>query len=340
MSPVFLGLSLLLLAGAMNGSFTLPMKFTRGWAWENTWLAWTLFALVAYPGLLTLLTVPHLGQVYSGNLRALVFVAVCGACWGASQVFLGLAVEAIGMALSLSVILGLSAAVGSLVPLLTLHAEKIFTLGGGIFLLGILLVLAGVGLGALAGRSREAASQERPAGGRKKASLLRGLGYCLISGIGSALVNFGLAFGGPLIAAAKAAGATATAAPNGVWLPLMLAGAVPNSLYSLVLMRRHRTAFRFREPGTGHYWGLAAIMAVCWFGSTVLYGVAAVHLGDLGPVLGWPLYMSLIVMTATLLGVATGEWKHAGRRPLHLMFASVGVLVAAIFVLSLASRWT
>ena len=45
MQNAVLGLILLIIAGGMNGSFTLPMKYTRRWAWENTWLAWTIFAL-------------------------------------------------------------------------------------------------------------------------------------------------------------------------------------------------------------------------------------------------------------------------------------------------------
>ena len=44
-----LGLFLLFVAGAMNGSFTLPMKFTRNWAWENTWLAWTILPWQFFP---------------------------------------------------------------------------------------------------------------------------------------------------------------------------------------------------------------------------------------------------------------------------------------------------
>ena len=81
-----LGLFLLFVAGAMNGSFTLPMKFTRNWAWENTWLAWTIFALAVFPVVLTLLTVPALGQVYAhtGPGPALL-AAACGAGWGISQ---------------------------------------------------------------------------------------------------------------------------------------------------------------------------------------------------------------------------------------------------------------
>ena len=31
----------ILVAGIMNGSFAVPMKWTRHWAWENIWLAWS-----------------------------------------------------------------------------------------------------------------------------------------------------------------------------------------------------------------------------------------------------------------------------------------------------------
>jgi hypothetical protein len=33
-------LTLILLAGGMNGSFAAPMKRVRGWEWEHTWLVW------------------------------------------------------------------------------------------------------------------------------------------------------------------------------------------------------------------------------------------------------------------------------------------------------------
>lgn len=336
MSPVFLGLLLLVLAGAMNGSFTLPMKFTRKWAWENTWLAWTIFALCIFPPLLTLSTVPQLGQVYAQvGATAILIPAACGAGWGVSQVFFGLAVDAVGIALAFSVILGTAAAVGSLIPLIDQHREKIFTSGGLLVLLGVALVLAGVAVCAVAGRKREAALGQGPAG---KPSVVKGLIFCLISGLGSALVNFGLAYGGPVISAARTAGAAPLWAPNAVWLPLMCAGGVPNLIYCIYLARKNRTGSKFGIPGTAPYWALAAVMAFFWFGSTVLYGVATVELGDLGTVLGWPLFMSLIVITASVWGVVTGEWKNTGRQPLTVMFAGVGVLVIAIFVLSAAGR--
>ena len=337
MDTTILGLSLLLVAGGMNGSFTLPMKFTRQWAWENTWLAYTVFALGIFPPLLTLLTIPAIGQVYGqAGAGPVAVVAVFGAGWGISQVFFGLAVDAVGIALAFSVILGVSAAVGSLIPLIRLHPEMVLTPAGFAVLSGIALVLLGVGVCAVAGRRREAALGKGPSG---KPSVGKGLVFCLISGLGSALVNFGLAFGTPLIQAARSTETSALWAPNAVWLPLMWAGGIPNIIYCLYLMRKNRTGRRFGISGSGSHWALAAAMALFWFGSTVIYGVATVKLGDLGAVLGWPLFMSVIVITASIWGVVTGEWRDTGKQPLRIMWAGVAVLVLSVFVLSAATRW-
>src|SRR5580658_2013091 len=118
------GLLFLLIAGVMNASFTLPMKYTRRWAWENTWLAWTVFALLLMPLAVTFSTVPHVSAIYhSSPARVVLDVILSGACWGVAQVFFGLAVDAIGIALTFSLVLGTSAAVGTLVPLIRLHPE-------------------------------------------------------------------------------------------------------------------------------------------------------------------------------------------------------------------------
>jgi len=336
------GFLLLFVAGAMNGSFTLPMKFTRKWAWENTWLAWTIFALVIFPPLLTFLTVPSLGEVYAQTgMGPVILAAAFGAGWGISQVFLGLAVDGIGMALSFSVILGISAALGSIVPLIRLHPDDMFKKGGITVLCGVALVVLGVAIAAVAGRRREKALAGGPgsvAAVAGKPSVAKGLLFATISGFGSALVNFGFAFGQPLKDAAQQFGTDVIWSPNPVWLPLMVAGGIPNLIYCIYLIRKNRTGSRFGVSGTGVYWGLAAIMAFFWFGSTVMYGVGATKLGALGPVLGWPLFMSLIVITATVWGVATGEWKNAGKQPLRIMSSGVAVLVIAIFVLGISSK--
>src|SRR5215469_17402665 len=137
------GILLLVLAGAMNGSFTLPMKFTRKWEWEHTWLAWTICALGVFPIVLTWLTVPRLGDVYSeAGTTPILIAAGCGFGWGASQVCFGLAVDAVGIALAFSVILGIAATMGALIPLFT--AGDPFSTKGLEIIGGVVLVILGV----------------------------------------------------------------------------------------------------------------------------------------------------------------------------------------------------
>lgn len=336
MTSTILGMLTLVIAGVMNASFPLPMKYTGRWAWENTWLAWTFFALILLPPILTVSTVPQLGQVYHASPAGILLeVIFFGAGWGVAQVFFGLAVDAIGIALTFSLVLGTSAAVGALVPLLKLHPERLNTPAGHGVLIGVALVIAGVLVCAIAGRQRENALNLH-SGSKRNTTL--GLMLAILCGFGASFVNFGLAFGAPLIHAARSFGANELNASNAVWMPLMLAGAVPNLLYCFWLLTKNRTGHQFRN-GRASHWALAFAMAVLWLGSTLLYGVATVHLGAWGPILGWPLFMSLIVITASLIGMFTGEWRNSGALPLRIQWAGVSLLVLAVFILASTSRY-
>jgi L-rhamnose-H+ transport protein len=330
------GFVILVVAGAINAGFTLPMKFTRRWAWENTWMAWTVFALIVLPLVTTVSTVPKLGELYhSAPMSSLIEVIVFGAGWGVAQVLFGLAIDSIGIALTFSLVMGTSAAVGSLVPLFRLHHDSLKTSAGYGLISGVLLMIAGVAVCAIAGTRREIAVSLQAAI-RSRASF--GIVFALLCGFGASFVNFGLAFGTPLAQAAHSLGAGAFASSNAIWLPLMLAGAIPNLLYCLYLLKAKKTGAKFGGGGVSH-WLLAFIMAVFWFGSTVLYGVSITILGSWGPVFGWPLFMSLIVITASLLGILAGEWKDSGPLPIRIQWAGVSLLVLAVFSLAISSRF-
>ena len=335
MSSTSIGIETLIIAGVMNASFTIPMKHARKWAWENTWLAWTIFALVVLPFATALVTIPHLSMVYrSAPLDIILEVAGFGAGWGIAQVFFGLAVDMIGITLAFSIVLGTSAAVGSLIPMVSLHGEYLNSTAGYAVIGAIVLVLLGVMLCAAAGKLRERSSGLPTT---SKRTISQGLLLAIMCGLAASLMNFGVAFGTPLVAEARSFGASGLNAINAIWLPLLLAGAVPNVLYCAWLMKRNRSGHRYRE-GRSH-WVLAAIMAILWFGSTVLYGLAAGQLGAWGPIVGWPLFMSLIVITATMLGMFTGEWKDCGPLPIRVQWTGVTVLVLAIFILAGSSRY-
>src|SRR5258708_36059585 len=70
------GFLLLVLAGLLNASFALPMKFTRRWAWENTWALWSALALLLMPLTAAVITVPQLSHVYAqAGKRSVALVA-------------------------------------------------------------------------------------------------------------------------------------------------------------------------------------------------------------------------------------------------------------------------
>lgn len=328
------GMGLLILAGVMNAGFALPMKFVRGWVWENTWLVWSVVALLVLPSALAFSTIPGLGSILTDAGNVTLMVAVCGAAWGVAQVLFGIALERIGIALTFSIVLGLSAAMGGLIPLVRLHADRLFTPAGLTSLAGIALVLLGVGTSAVAGKMRDVATH---ATAGKNQQFGAGLLMAIASGVCASMMNVGFAFGAPLATAAGAHGANSLWLTDAVWVPLLAGGAVPNLLYCIYLLKKKKTAGKFGDADSGRNVALAFAMGVLWFGSSVLYGIATAFLGELGPVVGWPLFMSLIVIVASLLGVWTGEWRAAGKRPLRVQGLAVLILVAAVVVLSRAT---
>ena len=327
------GMCLLILAGIMNASFSLPMKFVRAWAWENTWLLWSAFALLLFPCALAIATIPAFGAILAAAGTVVLTVGACGAAWGVAQVLFGLALEKIGIALTFSIVLGLSAAMGSLIPLVRLHADKLLTRAGVVSMAGIALVLGGVAVSAVAGRMRDR-SQHTEA---KSAHFGVGLLMAIVSGVCASMMNVGFSFGAPLSTAAAAHHANALWRTDAIWVPLLAGGAIPNLLYCAYLLSKRRTSRNYSAESTGKNVWLAFAMAVLWFGSSVLYGIATAFLGDLGPVVGWPLFMSLIVIVASVLGVWTGEWRNAGSRALRVQGLAVLILVGAVVVLSRAT---
>jgi len=326
------GLLLLFIAGIMNASFAVPMKFTRGWLWENTWLVWSVFSLLGLPLVLAFSAVPGYGGILHAAQSTVLLVVLCGAAWGVAQVLFGLALDRIGIALTFSIVLGLSAAMGSLIPLIRFHRDELFTHSGIVSLAGIALVIAGVAVCAVAGRMRDRARVSEDA----RTGFGAGLFMAVVSGVCASMMNVGFAYGSPLSDAAAAHGANTLWLSDAVWAPLLIGGAIPNILYCIFLLQKNKTAPKF-SIGSGRNVALAFTMALLWFGSNILYGISTAYLGALGKVVGWPLFMSLIVILAGALGVITGEWKGSDPRALRIQGLATLILIGAVVVLSRAT---
>ncbi|MDE3199561.1 MAG: hypothetical protein KGN79_01470 [Acidobacteriota bacterium] len=334
MSNISAGLLLLVLASIANSTFSLPMKYTRKWAWENTWLIWSLLALLILPALAAWLSVPSLSQLYhNADSAMLLSVFLFGVGWGIAQVLFGLALSSIGIALAFSIVLGLSAAIGSLLPFIQFHRDRLFEPQGLMALVGLALVIVGVTITAIAGRMRDRSSNTETT---SNIPFTTGLILAIVSGVCASMMNLGIANGAPLAQAAALHGAGSNWVVTAIWLPLLVGGSLPNLLYCFYLLRKRGTTANFSVASSGSHWGLTLCMAVLWFGSSLLYGISSGLLGELGAVIGWPVFMSLIVITASAVGVLTGEWRGASRRALQVQIAAVVVLVIAVIILSRA----
>ena len=76
----------------------------------------------------------------------------------------------------------------------------------------------------------------------------------------------------------------------------------------------------------------AVIAGLLWFAALGVYGQGAALMGDLGPVIGWPMLLGLALVISSALGVFTGEWKGAPG-PLKTMLGGIAVVIVAICVL-------
>src|SRR5207248_6387050 len=190
--------------------------------------------------------------------------------------------------------------------LVSLHPEQILTRKDLTIETGIGIVLLGIVVCAIAGRAKErqlvetAASHDQPATDRTRFKV--GLAYAIVAGLGSPLLNFGLAFGGPLLSSAAAQGAGAATQSNVIWPPLLTATLIPYLTYCAYLWRKNQSLRLFVLPGTASYWLFGVLMGILWMSSIAIYGAASAAMAEMGPVLGWLLFMSAIVIVSNVRG--------------------------------------
>jgi L-rhamnose-H+ transport protein len=335
-----IGISLVLAAGLMQGTFMLPTKYTKEWNWENTWLSFSVSAYLLFPWAIAVLTVPQLREILSETshatfLRTFLF----GIGWGLGALTFGLGIDYLGLALGFAIILGLTSSIGTLVPLLVLSWASVSSAQRALILAGVVVMLAGIGICAWAGKLKEGAVRihpQAPASSAKKSYAL-GLLFCILSGILSSCGNLGFAFGSEMTSVATRLGTPIQYASIPFWAVIILPLFVCNAAFSLYLLVRKHSFAKFGLPGTNRYHLLTASMGVMWLGGMIIYGVGATELGNIGPSIGWAILMSLIVIVANLWGLLTGEWRGTGRRPVGTMSAGLVLLLVAIFLIGLSN---
>lgn len=121
------------------------------------------------------------------------------------------------------------------------------------------------------------------------------------------MLNLAFAFSQPLVNAGAEIGASEFGALNVVWMLALGGGFVANAVYTGYLLTRNKAWANFTLRGTGRFWFYGLGMGVLWTGGIVRYGRGAASMGQVGAVMGWPLFMATIILASTIWGFLTGE---------------------------------
>jgi L-rhamnose-H+ transport protein len=328
------GFLFVLLAGLLQGTFVLPMTMVRRWSWENTWATFSFLGMFVFNWIIAICLIPNIATVYAATpSRDLGILMLFGAGWGVGAILFGLGMARLGMALGYPIIMGLIASLGALIPLLIFFPKSILTSKGILLVAGTALVVAGIVLCSIAGSRRSSSSTMERKGGALRVALT----IAIMAGVLSCLPNVGVAFGGSVIQSAEQVGVSSGVSGNAIWALLFTLGCVVNVGYCAYLMITKKTYAAYWCPEFVRNLGLSAWMAAMWIGSFYLYGAGASRLGRWGVVVGWPLFISLSIVTGNLWGLSKGEWLGASPRARRMLNTGLGVLIAAVVAIALSN---
>ncbi len=344
----FAGVGLHAIGALSSSSCYTPQKKTKKWAWEIYWISQASFAWLILPVAGAFLTVPQYLEVLAAvPPDVLLRTFLLGALYGVGGLTFGLGIRYIGFSLNYAVAIGISAALGTLMPLIWEPnrgfvwemAEKFSTRPGLVVLAGILISFTGILLCGWAGALRESSAAN--AGSRYNLKL--GLPLATMAGVLSAVFNFALLAGAPLEAAAVEAGANEMLKMNAIY-PFSNGGAwVTNALWCLILIARNRTGAQFfRLPGeTGKglafYYSMALLSGSLWYFQFFFYGMGHSFLGRQFGFTSWALHMAMLILFSNLFGYLFREWTGAGTRSIRVLQTGMFLIILASLIITLGN---
>lgn len=334
------------IGGAASGSFYMPYTRVKKWSWESMWIVGGLFSWLIVPPLAAWLTVPGFADIIrTTGAGTLWWTYLMGVLWGVGGLTYGLGVRYLGMSLGNSVILGLTAAFGALLP--SVYYDLVPTAGkitftdmmdnrwGQFVLVGVLICLIGIAICGKAGMmkdreiSREEKEREKKQG-TGEFSIGLGLAVAIVSGVLSACFNYGIEAGTPMAETAVSRGINPLFQNNVIYVVLLWGGLTTNFVWCLFLNLKHKTYSDYtdkRSPLTANYL-LSALAGTTWFLQFFFYGMGESKLGN--DASSWILHMAFIILVANVWGLVLKEWKGVSRKTLATIIAGIATIMLAI----------
>ena len=244
------------LGGLASGSFYVPYRGVRRWAWETYWLAGGFFSWILAPWTLAFIMTRDLPAVLrAAPGESLFWSFFFGLLWGVGGLTFGLTMRYLGLSLGMAVVLGLCAAFGTLMPPIfrgEFFSQVLATTSGRIILLGIFVCLTGIAAAGLAGISKERVmSPQQQRAAIKEFNLKKGIGVAVLSGVMSACFAYGLAAGDPIKTLTLEHGTRLLWQGLPVLVVVLVGGFLTNFVWCLLLLKRNKTGRQFFTAKAG-----------------------------------------------------------------------------------------
>lgn len=344
-----LGVGLHAIGALSAASCYTPQRKTVLWAWEIYWISQATVAWLILPILVALLTVPdYFGLLADCSPVVMMKSFGLGFVYGTGGLAFGLAILHIGFSLTYSLAIGLSAILGTLVPLFWTPNDGIDykfsvlfeSVPGVLVLAGVVLAVLGIYLCGHAGALRDRGQLESAA---QPTNFRKGLPLAIAAGILSAVFNFALLAGTPLAEAAAEGGAHEVLSWNAIY-PFSNGGTwLINLFWCVYLIRKNRSARQFFQlpgadaRGLGFYYLMAILSGAFWYFQFFFYGMGHLNLGEKFGFTSWTIHMSLLILFSNLFGFLFKEWEGTSRTPKRVLHSGMLLIVGATLVITIGN---
>jgi L-rhamnose-H+ transport protein len=340
---VALGVLLHALGGYAAGSFYIPFKRVRNWAWESYWLVGGVFSWILVPWLLAFLTVPRPVSLLSlapgdSVLRSYVF----GVLWGIGGLTFGLSMRYLGMSLGYAIALGFCAAFGTIIPPVVhgTFGELLAHRSGLTILAGIAVCLVGITICGWAGvsKERELSAAEKRAS-IKEFDFVKGLLVAIFAGVMSSCMALGIDAGKPVAAMVIRHGVSPLWQNIPVLVMVLAGGFTTNVVWCTVLNIKNQSArdyVRVREAPLANNYFFSALAGITWYLQFMFYGMGTTKMGKYD-FSSWTLHMAFIIVFSNIWALLFHEWKGSSRRTLTLITAGILVVLSSTLLVGVGN---
>ncbi|MFC3562633.1 L-rhamnose/proton symporter RhaT [Pedobacter jamesrossensis] len=337
-----LGLVLHAIGGFASGSFLIPFKRVKDWAWESSWLISGVAAWIIMPWLTGYLTIPDLFNLFRDvDSSTLLWCLLFGSLWGLGSMTFGLSMRYLGFSLGFSITLGLCAVLGTLVPPIFYgtFSQLLNNVSGLTTLAGVFICLLGIGVCGWAGILKERSlSIEKKKETIKEFNFGKGIVTALFSGILSSCFAFGLTAGKPLADLAISRGVAPLWQNNAVLIMVLMGGFVTNIVWCIVLNARNRTAGDYTKKTDfqkSNYF-FSALAGIIWYLQFMFYGMGSTRMGDYD-FASWSIHMAFVITFSNLWGLYFKEWKGSNSSTMKTIFTGIAIVIISTLVIGYGS---